>query len=421
VTSAPSAPSTDPTLPDVFVARQPIFTAQMAVYGYEMLFRSSSENRFASPDQEQASLSVIANSFFVFGIGTLAGDARAFINFTRETLLNDYAFALPRESLVVEITENVEPDDEVLAACARLKKSGYVIALDDYDQREDHPNRDELLEYVDIVKVDFMSSDAFQRSEYARVMKHRNIALLAEKVETSSDRDQALSLGYSYLQGYFFARPEILVRQQAPALRAHRMEIIRELHRDEPNMRKVEDLFRRDPDLSYKLLRHLNSAAFAFRSRIQTIWRALTILGERGMRAWTSVVVLAGLGGDHLSEVIVTSVTRARFCELIGQELRLGEQADDLFLMGLFSMIDVLTGTTMEDALGTLPLSDQAQQALLGKQNRFRQILELTQMYERGQWSSAGQLIGSLRLPAARMQPIYLDAVTWGNQSRHMH
>jgi c-di-GMP-related signal transduction protein len=252
-------------------------------------------------------------------------------------------------------------------------------------------------------------------------MKSRGIALLAEKVETSSDRDQAISLGYSYLQGYFFAKPEILVRQQAPALRAHRMEIIRELHRDEPNMRKVEDLFRRDPDLSYKLLRHLNSAAFAFRSRIQTIWRALTILGERGMRAWTSVVVLAGLGGDHLSEVIVTSVTRARFCELVGTELRLGEQTDDLFLMGLFSMIDVLTGGTMEDALSMLPLSDQAQDALLGKQNRFRQILELTEMYERGQWNAAGQLIGSLRLSSARMQPIYLDAVKWGNQSRHLH
>jgi EAL and modified HD-GYP domain-containing signal transduction protein len=139
------------------------------------------------------------------------------------------------------------------------------------------------------------------------------------------------------------------------------------------------------------------------------------------MRVWTSVVVLAGLDGDHLSEVIVTSVTRARFCELIGQELHLGEQTDDLFLMGLFSMIDVLTGSTMEDALSTLPLSDQARQALLGKQNRFRQILELAQMYERGQWSLAGQLIGSLRLPGARMQPIYLDAVTWGNQSRPLH
>ena len=415
-----AAPGAEPARPDVFVARQPIFDAQSALYGYELLFRSSRENRFASDDQAAASLSVIANSSFVFGIGALAGNARAFINFTRETLLNDYAFALPRESLVVEIVEDVPADPEVIAACARLKQHGYTIALDDYDQRERRDDVGDLLKYVDIVKIDFAACDERQRAVYALEMRRRNVGLLAEKVETRAERDQALALGYRYLQGYFFAKPEILVRQQAPALKANRLEIIRELHRDEPNMRKVEDLFRHDPDLTYKLLRHLNSAAFAFTSRVQTIWRALTILGERGMRAWTSVVVLAGLGGDHPSEVIVTSVARARFCELVGMELRLGAQTDDLFLMGLFSMIDVLTGMTMEEALSMLPLSEDSRGALMEKRNRFHQILELTRMYERGQWTAADQIIGSLRLSPSRIRPLYLDAIKWGNQSRDL-
>lgn len=403
-------------LPDVFVARQPIFDQASNIYGYELLFRSSRENHFDSPDQEQASLSVIANSFFVFGIGVLAGTTRAFINFTRETLLNDYAYALPRECLVVEILEDVVPDEEVIAACQRLKARGYTLALDDFDRRQDVGD---LLKYVDIVKVDFASCEDRRRASLAEEMQRRGIALLAEKVETRADRDQALSLGYTYLQGYFFARPEILVRQQAPALRANRIEIVRELRRPDPDLRKVEDLFRHDPDLSYKLLRHLNSAAFSFRSRVQTIWRAITILGERGMRAWTSVVILAGLGGDHPSEVVVTSVVRARFCELIGKELRLGEQADDLFLMGLFSMIDVLISRPMDEALEALPLSDEARGALLGKRNRFHQVLELVKMYERGQWAATDQLIGSLRLSPARVQPLYFDAVKWGDQSRN--
>ena len=198
------------------------------------------------------------------------------------------------------------------------------------------------------------------------------------------------------------------------------MEIIRELHRENPNLRKVEDLFKRDPDLSYKLLRHLNSAAFSFRSRIDTIWRAITILGERGMRAWTSVVVLAGLGGDHLSEVIVTSVTRARFCELMGKELKMGAQTEDLFLMGLFSLIDALTKSPMEEALGALPLSSEAQDALLGKRNRFQEILDLTRMFERGQWYAADQLIWHLGLSSEGMQSLYMDAAQWGNLSRSL-
>jgi c-di-GMP-related signal transduction protein len=415
-----SMPAADVRPPDLFVARQPIFDARLKLFGYELLFRASRENRFSSEDQEQASLSVIANSFFVFGIGTLAGDTRAFINFTRETLVNDYAFALPRNCLIVEILEHVKPDAEVLAACARLKERGYVLALDDFDQREQHEDIGALLEYIDIVKVDFRACDDDRRAKYARDLLPRGVSLLAEKVETRADRDRALELGYAYLQGYFFAKPEVLVRQQAPALRAHRLEIIRELHRENPNMRKVEDLFKRDPDLTYKLLRHLNSAAFSFVSRIDTIWRAITILGERGMRAWASVVVLAGLGGDHLGEVIVTSVTRARFCELIGKEMKLGTQSEELFLMGLFSLIDVLMRCPMEQAIEALPLSSEARDALLGKPNRAKKVLDLVKLFEQGRWSAADELIWSLGLSSSHMESLYLDAAEWGNSSREL-
>ena len=406
--------------PDLYVARQPIFDAALKLFGYELLFRASRENRFTSIDQEHASLSVIANSFFVFGIGNLAGEARAFINFTRETLLNEYAFALPRNCLVVEILEDIPPDEEVLAACARLKERGYILALDDFDQRAKSEDVGALLDMADIVKIDFAACDEAQRARYARELLPRGVSLLAEKVETSADRDRALELGYSYLQGYFFAKPEVLVRQQAPALRAHRIEIIRELHRENPSLRKVEDLFKHDPDLSYKLLRHLNSVAFSFVSRVDTIWRAITILGERGMRAWASVVVLAGLGGDHLSEVIVTSVTRARFCELIGKELKLGARCDDLFLMGLFSLLDVLMQCTMEAAISAVPLSADAVDALLGKPNRFKKILELTRLYEQGRFAAAEELIWDLGLSSSSIQSLYLDAIEWGNQSREL-
>src|SRR3954465_6538908 len=162
-----SAPASCPASPDLYVARQPIFDAQLKLFGYELLFRASRENRFTSTDQEQASLSVIANSFFVFGIGALAGEARAFINFTRETILNDYAYALPRDCLVVEILETVKPDPEVIAACTRLKQHGYVLALDDFDQREQHEDIGPLLDLADIVKIDFGACDDRQRARYA--------------------------------------------------------------------------------------------------------------------------------------------------------------------------------------------------------------------------------------------------------------
>jgi len=183
---------TDP-VSDIFVARQPIFDIRSKLFGYELLFRSSWENQVGLPDPEHATASVMANSFFVFGIGTMAGTARAMINFTRESLVNDYAFALPRESLVVEILEHVKPDPEVMAACHRLKQAGYLIALDDFDQRDEVGD---LLELADIVKIDFLACDESQRAAFAHDLGHRNIALLAEKVETHEDSDQAIRLGY---------------------------------------------------------------------------------------------------------------------------------------------------------------------------------------------------------------------------------
>ncbi|MGE3268224.1 MAG: EAL and HDOD domain-containing protein [Chloroflexota bacterium] len=404
--------------PDVFVGRQPIFDTRSNLYGYELLFRSSTENRFVGHDQEQASASVIANSFFVFGIGSLAGNARAFINFTRASLVEDYAFALPRESLIVEILEDVLPDEEVLAACARLKAGGYIIALDDFDQREDSG---ELVKFADIVKIDFGKCGEDERTWYARELLPHNVKLLAEKVETRSDADEAITLGYTYLQGYFFAKPEVLVSQQPPALRAVRMQIISELQKAEPSMRKVEELFRRDPDLTYKLLRHLNSPAFAFNSRIQSIWRAITILGERGMRAWTAVVILAGLGTDKPSELLVTSVTRARFCQLVGEALRMRDRSEDFFLMGLFSLIDVITNCTMETALEAIPLSDDARAALLGESNRLSQVLALAQAYEQGKWSAADDLIYKLGLQRSHVPALYREAMAWGDMSRDAH
>jgi len=161
--------------------------------------------------------------------------------------------------------------------------------------------------------------------------------------------NQAADLGYAYVQGYFLRQAGDSGHAAGAGTPGESYGDPRELRREDPDLRKVEDLFRHDPDLSYKLLRHLNSAAFSFRSRIDTIWRAITILGEPRMRAWTSVVILAGLGGDHPSEVVVNSVTRARFCELVGAELKLGALCEELFLMGLFSHIDVLTSRPMEE------------------------------------------------------------------------
>lgn len=409
------APAVNPSASrDVYVARQPIFDQRSNVYGYELLYRDGLDNRFTSPDPEQASASVIANSFFVFGIEALTGHGRAFINFTRENLLGDLAYVLPRERLVVEILESVEVDDTVRAACKRLKEAGYTLALDDFTP--DVPAAS-LLDLADLVKVDFLGMPFRERAVLARQLSEKGKILLAEKVETQKDADQAQRLGYSYIQGYFFARPEIRIGQRSPGFRGNRIEIMRELNREEPDLRVLEDLLMHDPSLTYRLLRYLNSAAFALRDRVTTIRRAMMFLGVAGLRAWATVLILADLGSDKPFETVVTSVVRGRFCELLGRELKSTSSGPELFLMGLFSLIDVLTGSEMEQALTDLPLGGETREALLGADNSVRPLLKLALAFERADWQAASELTRDLNLDPKLIPGLYFEAVEWGNKT----
>jgi len=150
---------------EVFVARQPIFNTKQQLFAYELLYRSSRENAFDGADSTQATSHVISNSLLTIGLERLVHGRRAFINFDRNMLLNGYAAVLPRQTVVVEILENVEPDDEVIAVARQLKQQGYSLALDDFSCADGY---DELLKLVDIVKVDLRLTSPELRALFAR-------------------------------------------------------------------------------------------------------------------------------------------------------------------------------------------------------------------------------------------------------------
>lgn len=198
-------PSTNLTT-TVFVVRQPIFHRAKNVHGYELLFRSGRENRYDGTDGDACTLDVIANSFATIGLDELTAGHRGFINFTRNLLLQDVVNLLPPDQVTVEVLENINPDEEVLAACRRLKDAGYTLALDDFVLTDpNHP----LLDLADIVKIDFMATPREEQKRVVDVLNGRKIKALAEKVETDEEFRRAEADGYTYFQGYFFAKPSI--------------------------------------------------------------------------------------------------------------------------------------------------------------------------------------------------------------------
>lgn len=188
----------------VFLARQPIFDRDLKVYGYELLYRSSASNGFDHSDETVASVQVLSSSLLGFGLDSLLGGKLGFVNFPRELLLTDFAFALPARSIVIEILESVDPDNLVITSCRKLKESGYLLALDDIEP--DTPSL-ALAAFASVIKVEFRATTAAERTMLVRRYGRPGVQMLAEKVETQEEFAQAQAEGFHLFQGYFFARP----------------------------------------------------------------------------------------------------------------------------------------------------------------------------------------------------------------------
>jgi len=253
---------------DTFVARQPIFDKEQEVYAYELLFRASMDNYFVPLEEGGASFRLIADGTLLTPLESLTRGKRIYLNVTRDLLLGEFVTLLPREYTVVEILETINPDDEVIAACKRLKEQGYELALDDFVYSK---AQEPLIDLADIIKVDFQDTSPGERRALVQRLRGRNVRFLAEKVEVWPEFRQAIDLGYEYFQGYFFSRPEVL-RRSAPSDTApnyHRL--FGELQRPELDFGELESVIKNEASLTFRLLRYVNSAFFGWRNKISSI------------------------------------------------------------------------------------------------------------------------------------------------------
>ncbi|HEY1469754.1 MAG TPA: EAL domain-containing protein, partial [Candidatus Acidoferrum sp.] len=272
-----------------FLARQPILTVDKKSYAYEILSRYGPENYCRPSTQSTIHVSAV-DELFLRGITTMTEGLPAFINCTSNFLVNDYLTLLPRDQVVAEILETVLPDPAVLVACRRLKKQGYVFALDDYC---DSPETRPFLDFADFVKIDVLTTSFDEQKRVVAVCHQRGIPVIAEKVETDEQFQTCKSLGYAFFQGYFFCRPQMVTRRSVAANKVVYLELLRAANESEFDLRKIAGIFKRDVSLGYRLLRFLNSPLFGLHAEIRSIPHALSLLGERAMRKWISLVSIA--------------------------------------------------------------------------------------------------------------------------------
>lgn len=394
---------------EVYVARQPIFDASKRVGAYELLYRSGRTGGYDAVDGNQATASVLVNAFVTIGVEAVTGGRNAFINFTRDMILSGAATALPAKSVTLELLEQIEPDDDVVAACRQLKTDGYKLAVDDVVA--DDAALSPFFELADVVKVDFMDASPAAAAGLARRLGSRGVTLLAEKIETESEFQQAVAWGYTLFQGYFFAKPELVEGRAIPGVKLNYLRLLQEIHSSSSDFDRLETVIRSDPSLSYQLLRLVNSAAFPWRGKVDSIRGALVALGAREVRKWASLICLSGLAHDKPHEVVVQSVIRAHFAEALAPLTGLADRQADLFLMGLFSLIDAIIDRPLEEAVEELPLASDVIAALTDGDSPLTGPLELVTAYERGDWSTLALLAEHYSMTGPQMPSLYLTAV----------
>lgn len=389
-----------------FIARQPIFDLRLSVYAYELLFRGGPQNFFQPSKNNSAS--VIADSVTLFDLHTLTGHSRAFVNADELALRLGAPRLLPPERIVVEILETVRPTEEIVKICTELRASGYLLALDDFT---DAPEMQPLVDLAHFLKVDFKLMDSDARARVAAKYRGRELSLLAEKVETAEELEEARRLGYSYFQGYFFCKPSMIETREIPGNKLIQLQLLNAVAASELNYPAIEALLKQEPSLLYRLLRYLNSPALGLRTEVHSIRQALSLLGEKEFRRWVSIFSIVAMSSGKPPELIRTALTRAYFCEEFAASAGLGGQSSSLFLMGLLSVTDALLDKPIKEVLSSLPVAQEVKTALSGGDNRFRDVYELLLAMERAEWPQLASFAARVGCPEDEVPAFYQAAI----------
>jgi len=358
----------------------------------------------------------LINSFSNIGIESITQKKKAFINFTKKLLVKEVPTIFDKKIIIVEVLEDIEINEEMIKVCKNLKKNGYIIALDDFIFDISYKP---LLKVADIIKVDFLHSTKVQRAEIEKLAREHCITLLAEKIETRKQFKQAKELGYSYFQGYFFKKPEIFEGNEIPVYPNNYFQALDELNKKEPDFNKVSDIVRNDMSLSYKLLKLINSAAFGLRTEVESIKQALVILGIDEMKKWLNLIVLKKIGQDEPKEIMRTSLIRAKTAEKIGDTLNYDVNSSELFMTGLFSMLDILMHKDINLLMKDLPISKKIKDAIMGKKGIYRDVLQLIISYEEGRWNMVDLYCRKLSLEKEIVSTSFISSIKWGEQIIH--
>jgi c-di-GMP-related signal transduction protein len=392
----------------IHVARQPLYDRSGVVRGYELLFRGGSGEQHASKRNAYATSNVIVGAFTDVGLTNLVGDRLCFVNLTREFVVGELELPFGPESVVLEVLESIEVDEDVIAGVKRLSARGYPVALDDFVFGSGH---EQLLPFADYVKLEVAGVDPAQLTQNVeRIRKYPKIILIAERLEDDADLRLANDLGFELFQGYALAKPQITSTVGLSPARLQRLQLLAALANPVVDVERVVSMVSADPALGFRLLRATNSAAAGITGKVSSVHDAIVLLGLRRVCQWVTLMLVGDLA-EASEDLVTATLTRARLCRGIAAQLSLpGEAA---FTVGLLSSVAEIIGEDPAEVAGNLPLTDDVAAALTTGDGPLGDVLTLVRKYEQADMDG----LAESRLGGESFAMAYLKALAWVEQS----
>lgn len=345
-----------------FIARQPILDKDKSVFAYELLFRDGKSGAYPEHSEEKARF--ISKHFHPLGLDDISGEKTSFITFSSDTLISRFPTTLNPDSVVVELANPADNTSALFQACQHIKQLGFKLAIDD-------PMmvglKHDIFPLIDIVKVD-VTKARFENIEKQIPQYHdANVQLVAEQVNTQNNFSTCIDLGFDLFQGYFFSQPEARILRQLPTSKMNVVELMGASASADFDLVKISQIIERDATLSFLLLKFINNPTINKRYKITSLRHALNYMGEVEIKKFIALLSLTSLGDEKPLEIIHMSLVRAKFFDLLCEQRGIKSDPPIAFLVGLFSLLEGLLDQSMPDILKQLPLSDEVNDALLGK------------------------------------------------------
>ncbi len=397
-----------PVVP-TFVGREPILDCNLEVQAWEISYRDGLDELDSGNESEFSTAQAFWNTFMELGVENVAPDWKAFLPVSREFLLGDCPEIFPPHRLALVLNASLLEDEEVSSRLRELKSANYQLVLDDFDRS----SAGEFSDLIDAVKVDVEGVGSDEAVRIAAKLDGRGVRRIAKNLSSYEEFEACRRCGYEAFQGRFLSRPQVVAGGRILHAGISRTRMLAAINSSDSSIDDLVELIEQDVALSFKLLKYVNSPLVGLRSTVESVRHAVMLLGQRWLRTWTNLALLAYIDGRPQA-VFDLAIVRARMCENLGR-LSEAERPEVFFTAGLFSTLDALLSRPLDEVLQELPLTDELNGALLRLEGPVGQTLACTLAYEVADWERVN--LGALT--PEEIRDAYIDSLRWAADLRN--